>query len=256
MSCADVHVFQGYQGYLGQTREQLDRPAALAASEWCSACMALCPNTDTARCSHTNNARHAPHSRCLTTDPRPQSARSPRFSHRGQRALTLHPTPLPAPLESRRHDTADRQHHHIGSVHVYFTRTSRPNPLLAQHGPGRHNAAVYQHLLTASTITLVVCTCILRAPHGPIPCSRSMDPGVTTQLSTITGWHGLNNPWVPGDDAGVDYIYVDLRRNPEKYTGACGRCACVCARVVCARARMCLCNAWGPQQTGAARPDS
>ncbi|KAF5834410.1 endoplasmic reticulum oxidoreductin 1 [Dunaliella salina] len=46
-----------------------------------------------------------------------------------------------------------------------------------------------------------------------------MDPNVTSQLSAITGWHGLNNPWVPGDDAGVDYIYVDLRRNPEKYTG-------------------------------------
>jgi hypothetical protein len=46
-----------------------------------------------------------------------------------------------------------------------------------------------------------------------------MDPGVKSQLSSIAGWHGLNNPWVPEDDADVDYVYVDLRRNPEKYTG-------------------------------------
>ncbi len=61
-------------------------------------------------------------------------------------------------------------------------------------------------------------SCARSRPALPmLPCS--VDEGVKGALSSISGWHGLNNPWVPGDDAGVDYIYVDLKRNVEKYTG-------------------------------------
>lgn len=52
--------------------------------------------------------------------------------------------------------------------------------------------------------------------------THRVDEGVRGNLNTIPGWAGLNNPWVPHDaaDAHLEYIYVDLQRNPEKYTGA------------------------------------
>jgi hypothetical protein len=36
----------------------------------------------------------------------------------------------------------------------------------------------------------------------------------------VPNWSGLNNPWVPEDDKDVEYIYVNLQLNPERYTGA------------------------------------
>jgi hypothetical protein len=40
-------------------------------------------------------------------------------------------------------------------------------------------------------------------------------------MGAVKGWHGLNNPWVPEADpeGDSDYIYVDLPKNVEKYTG-------------------------------------
>lgn len=49
-----------------------------------------------------------------------------------------------------------------------------------------------------------------------------MDEGVAAQLSSVPNWSGLNNPWVPGDDKDVEYIYVNLQLNPERYTGKHG----------------------------------
>jgi hypothetical protein len=41
---------------------------------------------------------------------------------------------------------------------------------------------------------------------------------VEAGLRSVVGWQGLNNPWVP-DVRESDYVYVDLQRNQEKYTG-------------------------------------
>ena len=35
----------------------------------------------------------------------------------------------------------------------------------------------------------------------------------------VRGWDGFNNPWVPDGDDEVDYVYVNLQLNPERYTG-------------------------------------
>ena len=64
---------------------------------------------------------------------------------------------------------------------------------------------------------------------GPISLAvdQRIDSSVMSQLSRTVGpsWSSLNNPWVlaeqdgGGDTAGVDCVYVDLSRNPERYTG-------------------------------------
>ena len=44
------------------------------------------------------------------------------------------------------------------------------------------------------------------------PVDRSVDDAVAAQLSSsVPEWSGLNNPWVPSDDAGVEYITVNLQ---------------------------------------------
>jgi hypothetical protein len=47
---------------------------------------------------------------------------------------------------------------------------------------------------------------------------RTVDPAVKQQLVNIRGWRGFNNPWMPADDD-VDYSYINLLKNPERYTG-------------------------------------
>lgn len=39
------------------------------------------------------------------------------------------------------------------------------------------------------------------------------------QLQGIPGWRGMNNPWMPEDDADVEFSYINLLENPERYTG-------------------------------------
>lgn len=39
------------------------------------------------------------------------------------------------------------------------------------------------------------------------------------QLLSIRGWRGFNNPWMPEADKDVDYSYINLLDNPERYTG-------------------------------------
>ncbi|KAG1679286.1 hypothetical protein FOA52_009316 [Chlamydomonas sp. UWO 241] len=51
------------------------------------------------------------------------------------------------------------------------------------------------------------------------PVDRYVETAAEANLMRVPNWSGLNNPWVPEDDAGVDYIYVNLQLNPERYTG-------------------------------------
>ena len=48
---------------------------------------------------------------------------------------------------------------------------------------------------------------------------RGVEEGVQAQLRSIPAWRGLNNPWLPEEDAGQDFSYINLQANPERYTG-------------------------------------
>ena len=48
---------------------------------------------------------------------------------------------------------------------------------------------------------------------------RRVDEEVRARLVSIRGWRGLNNPWMHEDEHDVDYSYINLVANPERYTG-------------------------------------
>ena len=37
--------------------------------------------------------------------------------------------------------------------------------------------------------------------------------------ANIAGWRGFNNPWMPEDDGDLEFAYINLLKNPERYTG-------------------------------------
>lgn len=47
---------------------------------------------------------------------------------------------------------------------------------------------------------------------------RSLQPGMKSKLISVRDWKGYKNPWMHNDDS-VDYSYINLMANPEKYTG-------------------------------------
>lgn len=48
---------------------------------------------------------------------------------------------------------------------------------------------------------------------------RTMDAEVVKRLVSLPSWHGFNNPWMPEDDSDVEFSYINLMVNPERYTG-------------------------------------
>lgn len=48
---------------------------------------------------------------------------------------------------------------------------------------------------------------------------RTVDVNMQAQLLNIPGWRGFNNPWMAEDDQDVDFSYINLVDNPERYTG-------------------------------------
>lgn len=52
--------------------------------------------------------------------------------------------------------------------------------------------------------------------------NRSVEPAMRSQLLALKGWRGFNNPWMAEADDGEEYLYINLRVNPERYTGGCG----------------------------------
>lgn len=48
---------------------------------------------------------------------------------------------------------------------------------------------------------------------------RRMDASTKEHLVSIRGWRGFNNPWMHEDESDVDYSYINLLMNPERYTG-------------------------------------
>ena len=48
---------------------------------------------------------------------------------------------------------------------------------------------------------------------------RTVSPDMQQQLLNIPGWRGFNNPWMAEDDQDVEFSYINLVDNPERYTG-------------------------------------
>ena len=48
---------------------------------------------------------------------------------------------------------------------------------------------------------------------------QKVDEGTRAQLLNIRGWRGFNNPWMPADEEDMDFSYINLQQNPERYTG-------------------------------------
>lgn len=49
--------------------------------------------------------------------------------------------------------------------------------------------------------------------------NRSLAGNMQEELMKLVGWAGLDNPWLPETDANVEYSYINLQVNPERYTG-------------------------------------
>jgi len=47
---------------------------------------------------------------------------------------------------------------------------------------------------------------------------RTIQPSIKAKLKSVRDWKGYKNPWMP-DDNGVEYSYINLIRNQERYTG-------------------------------------
>lgn len=48
---------------------------------------------------------------------------------------------------------------------------------------------------------------------------RTVSADMHQQLLNIPGWRGFNNPWMAEDDQDVDFSYINLVDNPERFTG-------------------------------------
>lgn len=48
---------------------------------------------------------------------------------------------------------------------------------------------------------------------------RSVDASTKEHLVNIRGWRGFNNPWMLEDETDVEFSYINLLMNPERYTG-------------------------------------
>jgi ERO1-like protein alpha len=48
---------------------------------------------------------------------------------------------------------------------------------------------------------------------------RTLSPVAKEKLLSLQGWKGLDNPWLPELDKDVQFSYINLMVNPERYTG-------------------------------------
>jgi Endoplasmic Reticulum Oxidoreductin 1 (ERO1) len=61
--------------------------------------------------------------------------------------------------------------------------------------------------------------CILIESATAAASVQRVDEGTRSRLLNIHGWRGFNNPWMPLDEEDVDFSYINLQQNPERYTG-------------------------------------
>lgn len=62
-------------------------------------------------------------------------------------------------------------------------------------------------------------SCASDALEAEAAVKRMGNSTMQQQLLSIRGWRGFNNPWMPEADKDVDYSYINLLDNPERYTG-------------------------------------
>ena len=48
---------------------------------------------------------------------------------------------------------------------------------------------------------------------------RTIGAGMQEQLLNIPSWQGFNNPWMAEDDQDIEFSYINLMDNAERYTG-------------------------------------
>ncbi|KAI3432253.1 hypothetical protein D9Q98_003814 [Chlorella vulgaris] len=48
---------------------------------------------------------------------------------------------------------------------------------------------------------------------------RTLAPHIKASLLSVRDWRGYRNPWMPEGDEKVEYSYINLLRNSERYTG-------------------------------------
>jgi ERO1-like protein alpha len=49
--------------------------------------------------------------------------------------------------------------------------------------------------------------------------NRTLAANAEEKLLALSGWKGLDNPWVADAEDHVEYSYINLLVNPERYTG-------------------------------------
>ena len=48
---------------------------------------------------------------------------------------------------------------------------------------------------------------------------RTVGAGTQERLLNIPSWRGFHNPWMAEDDQDIEFSYINLVDNPERYTG-------------------------------------
>eukprot|EP01023_Acetabularia_acetabulum_P056602 TRINITY_DN6573_c0_g1_i1.p1 TRINITY_DN6573_c0_g1~~TRINITY_DN6573_c0_g1_i1.p1 ORF type:complete len:371 (+),score=59.80 TRINITY_DN6573_c0_g1_i1:87-1199(+) len=63
---------------------------------------------------------------------------------------------------------------------------------------------------------LTKCTETIQAEQA---VNRTVGSNIQSQLVTLKGWRGFNNPWMWEEEKEEEYLYINLLNNPERYTG-------------------------------------
>ncbi len=48
---------------------------------------------------------------------------------------------------------------------------------------------------------------------------RTVGAGMQEQLLNVPSWRGFNNPWMAEDEHDIEFSYINLMDNAERYTG-------------------------------------
>lgn len=80
---------------------------------------------------------------------------------------------------------------------------------------------MHRPMAIKSSQSLLIAGC--RSVENPVEIEsavkRTVSPDMQQQLLNIPGWRGFNNPWMAEDDQDVEFSYINLVDNPERYTG-------------------------------------
>lgn len=66
------------------------------------------------------------------------------------------------------------------------------------------------------------CGASLARAEAESAVNRTLADSTMQRLLHLPAWRGFDNPWLPESDANVEYSYINLLVNPERYTGYAG----------------------------------